>query len=84
MKIIRNSLNVIKNIMTQKMRCMSLRPKDLVLMHVKAPTGDHKIADQWEATPHCIYSQLANQPVFEVQPIDAEDDENICIFYRNM
>ena len=33
-----------KNIM--KMRCMSLRPDDLVLVHVKAPTGDHKIADQ--------------------------------------
>ena len=33
-----------KNIMT-KMRCMCLRIDDLVLMHVKAPTGDHKIAD---------------------------------------
>ena len=29
----------------KKMRCMSLRPNDLVLVHVKAPTGDHKIAD---------------------------------------
>ena len=26
-----------------KMMCMSLSPNDLVLMCVKAPTGDHKI-----------------------------------------
>ena len=59
------------------MRCMSLRPNDLVLVHEKVPTGDHKIADQWEATPHCVLSQLANQPVSKVQPVDVEDDENI-------
>ena len=29
----------------KKMWCMSLRSDDLVLVHVKAPTGDHKIAD---------------------------------------
>ena len=29
----------------QKMRCMSLRPNDLVLVHVKAPSGYHKIID---------------------------------------
>ena len=63
---------------------MSLRPNDLVLVHVKAPTGDHKIADRWEVTPHCVLSQLANQPVFKVQPIGAEDDENMCILHRNM
>ena len=31
---------------------MSLKPDDLVLVHVKAPSGDHKIADQWEETAH--------------------------------
>ena len=36
----------------KRMRCMSLRPGDLVLVHVKAPPGDHKIADQWQKTPH--------------------------------
>ena len=36
----------------QKMRCMKLRPDDLVLVHVKALTDDYKIADQWEDTPH--------------------------------
>ena len=56
---------------------MSLRPNGLVLVHVKAQTGDHKIVDQWEVTPHCVLSQLADQPVIKVQPIDAEDDENI-------
>ena len=59
------------------MRCMRLRPNDLVLVHVKAPTGDHKIADQWEVTPHHVLSPFANQPVFKDQLIDAEDDENI-------
>ena len=29
----------------KKMRCRSLRPDDLVLVHVKTSTGDHKIAD---------------------------------------
>ena len=36
----------------KKMRCMSLRIDDLVLVHVKAPSGDHKITDQWEEIPH--------------------------------
>ena len=31
---------------------MSLKPKDLVLVHAKAPSGDHKIADQWEDTQY--------------------------------
>ena len=63
---------------------MSIRHNDLVLVHVKAPTGDHKIADQWEAAPHCVLSQLADQPVFKVQLTDAEDDENIQVLHRNM
>ena len=29
----------------KRMRCMSLKPDDLVLVHAKAPSGDHKIAD---------------------------------------
>ena len=61
---------------------MSLRPDDLVLLCFKAPTGDHKIADQWEATPHHVLSQLANQPVFRVQPVDADSDEGICILHN--
>ena len=66
------------------MRCMSLRPNDFVLVCGKAPTGDHKIADQWEVTQHHVVSQLPNQPVFKVQPMYAEDDENIHILHRNM
>ena len=27
---------------------MSLKPDDLVLVHAKAPSGHHKIIDQWE------------------------------------
>ena len=44
---------------------MKLKPDDLVMVQVKALTGDHKIADQWENTPHQVTSQLNNQPVFE-------------------
>ena len=29
----------------KRMRCMSLKPDDLVLVHAKAPSGNHKIAD---------------------------------------
>ena len=82
MRIIRSECH--KKYNDQKIRCMSLRPNDLVLVHVKVPTCDHKIADQWEVTPHHVLSQLANQPVFKVQPIHAEDDENIHVLHRNM
>ena len=29
----------------KRMRCMSLKPDDLVLVHAKAPSGNHKITD---------------------------------------
>ena len=29
----------------KRMRCMSLKPDDLVLVHAKAPSWDHKIPD---------------------------------------
>ena len=61
----------------KRMRCMSLRPDDWVLVCVKATTGDHKIVDQWEAPQHHVLSQLADQPPFKVQPVYAEDYENI-------
>ena len=32
----------------QKMKCVSLKPDDLVLVHVKAASGPHKITDRWE------------------------------------
>ena len=35
----------LKKYYDKRMRCMSLKPDDLVLVHVKAPSGDHKIAD---------------------------------------
>ena len=34
------------------MRCMSLKPDNLVMVYAKAPSWDHKIADQWEVAPH--------------------------------
>ena len=46
------------------MRGMILRPNDLVLVHVKAPSGYHKIMDQWENKEYRVLSQLDDQPVF--------------------
>ena len=63
---------------------MTLKPDDLVLVHAKAPSGNHKISDQWEDVPHQILSQLTEQPVFPVQPVDATNDENIRVLLRNM
>ena len=62
-------------------KCMSWIPDDLVLMCVKAPTGDHKIADHCEVTPHHVLSQLANQSVFKVQSVGADGDEGIYILH---
>ena len=31
-----------------------------------------------------MLSQLADQPVFRVQPVDATNDENIRVLHRNM
>ena len=66
------------------MRCMILKPDDLVMVRVKALTGDHKIADQWEDTPHQVIGQLGDQLVFKVQPINATPDNNIRVLHRNM
>ena len=53
-------------------------------MHIKAPTGDHKIADHWEVTPHHFLRELADQLIFRIQPVDADGDEGICVLHRNM
>ena len=42
------------------------------------------MADQWEDIPHQVISQLGDQPVFRVQPINATTDNNIKILHRNM
>ena len=68
----------------QRMRCMSLKPNDLVLVHAKAPSDDHKIADPWEDIPHWVLCQLDDQPVFRVQPVNAVADENIRVLHRNV
>ena len=54
------------------------------MVQVKALTGDHKIADWWEDIPHQVISQLGDQPVFWVQPINATTDNNINILHRNI
>ena len=63
---------------------MKLEPDDLVMVRVKALTGDHKIADQWEDIPHRVIDQLGDQPVFKVQPITAISDSDIRVLHRNM
>ena len=66
------------------MRCMKLQPDDLVMVKMKALTGDHKIADQWEDTPHKVISQMGNQPVFKKRPITTTCDKDIRVLHRNM
>ena len=54
------------------------------LVCAKAPSDDHKIADQCEDIPHPGLSQLDDQLVFRVQPVDAVADKNITVLHRNM
>ena len=68
----------------RKFKCMVLKEGDLVLVRIKAFTGLHKIADKWESIPHRVLSQLPNLPVYKVQPIDAQGNENIKTLHRNM
>ena len=42
---------------------MKLKPDDLVMVQVKALTGNCKTADRWKDTPHQVISQLCGQPV---------------------
>ena len=66
------------------MKCTELRPHDLIRVRIKALTGDHKIADQWESTSYQVINQLDDQPVFKVMPIMATSDEDTRVLHRNM
>ena len=68
----------------QKMKYMSLKPENIVLVHAKAPSGQHKIIDQWEDKQYRVLSQLDDQPVLKVHSENAVDDENIRVLHRNM
>ena len=68
----------------QRVKCIELRPGDLVRVRIKALAGDHKIADQWESTPYRVINQLDGQPVFKVRPITAASDEDVRVLHRNM
>ena len=59
-------------------------PDDLVMVRVKALTGNHKIVDQWEYIPYRVIDQLDDQPVFKVRPITATSDEDIRVLHRSM
>ena len=63
---------------------MKLEPDDLVVVRVKALTGNHKIADQWENIPHRVISQMGDQPVFKVRPITTMSHKDIRVLHRNM
>ena len=67
----------------KRVRCLSLKPDDLVLVHVKAPSGDHKIADK--GRNFTSSAQLTSWSTsFWVQPVDAVGDENIKVLHRNI
>ena len=68
----------------QRFKCIKIEPGDLVLVRVKAFGSDHKIADRWEQVPHKVLSQLHGSPVYKVQTLDKEGEDNIQVLYRNM
>ena len=68
----------------QKFKCMKIVPGDLVLVGVKAFGPDHKIADRWEQIPYRVLSQHNNSPVYKVQPVNKNMENNICMLHRNM
>ena len=68
----------------QKFKCMKIVPGDLVLVRVKAFGPNHKIADRWEQTPYRVLSQHNNTPVYKVQPVNKNVENNICMLHRNM
>ena len=43
-----------------------------------------KLLTKWEDTPHQVISQLGDQSVFKVQPIDATTNNNMKVLHRNM
>ena len=59
---------------------MKLGPDNLIMVRVKALTGNHKIADQWEDIPYQVIDQLDDQPVFKVRPITATSDEDVRVY----
>ena len=68
----------------QKFKCMKIVPGDLVLVRVKAFGPDHKIADRWEQIPYLVLEQHNNTPVYRVQPVNDDGDDNIHTLHRNM
>ena len=45
---------------------------------------DHKIADKWKQTTYLVLSQVGDQPIYKVQDIDSDGEENVKVLHRNM
>ena len=56
----------------------------ILSLRVKVFGPDHKIADRWEQVPHKVLSQLHDSPVYKVQPLYKEGEDNIQILHWNM
>ena len=68
----------------QRMRFMSLKPNDLVLVHAKAQLVIIRLLINGKTFNIGFSCQLDDQPVFRVQPVDAVADENIRVLHQNM
>ena len=73
-----------KQFYDQKFKCMKIVPGYLVLVRFKAFGPDHKIADRWKQVPYKVLSQHSNSPVYRVQPVDENTEENVRTLHRNM
>ena len=87
-KVVRENSNLEatrhKQFYNQKFKCMKIVPGDLVLVRVKAFGPDHKIAYRCEQVPYKVLLQHNNSPVYKVQPVNENMEENVRTLHRNM
>ena len=73
-----------KTVYDRKFRCMKIEKGDIVLVRLKAMGGNYKIADRWENEPYIVLDQLAEGPVYKVQPVGTTSNKRIRTLHRNM
>ena len=68
----------------KRQNCAKIEPGDLVLIRIKAPGRDYKIADKWESIPHRVLNQYGHKPVFTVQSVKESGGKNTKTLHRSM
>ena len=68
----------------RRQKCTKIEPGDLVLVRIKAPGRDYKVADKWENIPYRVLNQYGKKPVFMVQSVREKGDNNVKTLHRSM